>query len=89
MIVLETKIEVNIDVMIPASNVTANPLIGPVPKYIKTKQTAAVVIFASKMADKAKSKPFLTDKAIPEPFASSSLTPVSYTHLTLPTTPYV
>jgi hypothetical protein len=52
-IVLVKKIAVNIDVTIPQIKVTAKPRIGPVPKYIRTTQTAAVVILASKIAQKA------------------------------------
>ena len=44
---------VNIDVRIPKDNVTANPLIGPVPKLNKTIAAIKVVTLASAMVEKA------------------------------------
>ena len=55
------KIAVNKDVAIPISNVVAKPLIGPVPNMYKTSAVRPVVIFASKIEDKALLKPSLID----------------------------
>ena len=46
-------IAVNIDVRMPSDNVTANPLIGPVPNANKTIAAISVVIFASAIVDSA------------------------------------
>jgi len=59
-IVRDTKIAVNMEVTNPQIKVTANPLTGPVPKYIRITQTIPVVIFASKMALKACANPSST-----------------------------
>ena len=50
---LEIKIAVNKEVIIPINNVVANPLIGPVPNVYKINAVNPVVIFASKIEDKA------------------------------------
>ena len=50
---LEIKIAVNKEVIIPINNVVANPLIGPVPNVYKIKADKPVVIFATKIEDKA------------------------------------
>ena len=42
-------IAVNIEVKIPIDNVTANPLIGPVPMAYKINAAIRVVTFASKI----------------------------------------
>ena len=68
------KIAVNKDVAIPISNVVAKPLIGPVPNMYKTSAVRPVVIFASKIEDKALLKPSLIDCFKPFSFLNSSLT---------------
>ena len=50
---LEIKIAVNKEVIIPINNVVANPLIGPVPNVYRINAVKPVVIFASKIEDKA------------------------------------
>ena len=45
-------------VTIPIPSVTAKPFIGPEPKTNKSKDAINVVILASKIVDKALSKPF-------------------------------
>ena len=46
-------IEVNIEVTIPSDNVTANPLMGPVPNANKTTAAIKVVILASAIEENA------------------------------------
>ncbi len=58
---LVIKIAVNNDVAIPINKVVAKPLIGPVPNIYKTSAVRPVVIFASKIDDKALLKPSLID----------------------------
>ena len=50
---LEIKIAVNREVIIPINSVVANPLIGPVPNVYRINAVSPVVIFASKIEDKA------------------------------------
>ena len=54
------KIAVNKEVPIPINKVVANPLIGPVPKTKRIKAVKPVVIFASRMEDKALLNPSFT-----------------------------
>ena len=68
------NIAVNNDVAIPINKVVAKPLIGPVPKIYKTSAVRPVVIFASKIEDKALLKPSLIDCFNPFSFLNSSLT---------------
>ena len=70
---LVIKIAVNKEVTIPINNVVAKPLIGPVPKTNNIKAVRPVVIFASKIEDKALAKPSWIEPAIPLPLESSSL----------------
>ena len=72
--ILVIKIAVNKEVIIPIKRVVANPLIGPVPKINSTNAVTPVVIFASKIDDKALLKP--SETACLRPFSrlSSSLT---------------
>ena len=58
---LEIKIAVNKEVKIPIRRVVANPLIGPDQKTYKIKAVSPVVMFASKMDDKALLNPSLID----------------------------
>ena len=51
----------NIEVIIPIDKVTENPFIGPEPKTNKSNAAIKVVILASRIVDKAFSKPFLMD----------------------------
>ena len=48
-----TKIAVNIEIKMPSDNVTANPLIGPVPNWNSTSAVISVVRFESKMVPNA------------------------------------
>jgi hypothetical protein len=48
-----TMIAVNMEQMIPNDSVTANPLIGPVPKLNSTIAAIKVVMLASAMVEKA------------------------------------
>ena len=66
------KIAVNKEVPIPINKVVANPLIGPVPKTNKIKAVKPVVIFASKIEDKALLNPSATDFCAPFPLRNSS-----------------
>ena len=50
-----TMMAVNIEVMMPMLKVTANPLIGPVPKLNSTTAAISVVMLASTMVDNARS----------------------------------
>ena len=50
-------IAVNIEVKIPIDNVTANPLIGPVPMAYKINAAIRVVTFASKIVINALENP--------------------------------
>ena len=54
------KIAVNNEVAIPIKRVVANPLIGPDPNTNKIKAVNPVVIFASKIEERALLKPSLT-----------------------------
>ena len=71
---LVTKIAVNNDVAIPIKSVVANPLIGPVPKINKIIAVKPVVIFASKIEERALLNPSSTDFLSPLPLLNSSLT---------------
>ena len=51
--ILVIKIAVNNEVAIPINRVVANPLIGPVPNKNKINAVRPVVIFASKMDERA------------------------------------
>ena len=51
--ILVTTIAVNIEDITPIDNVTANPLIGPVQKINNIIDAIKVVIFASKIVEKA------------------------------------
>ena len=53
-------IDVNKDEIIPNERVIEKPLMGPDPKTNKRSAAIRVVMFASKIVDKALSKPFLT-----------------------------
>ena len=57
---LVMNIAVNKEVAIPINRVVAKPLIGPVPNTNKISAVRPVVIFASKIEDKALSKPSAT-----------------------------
>ena len=48
-----TKIAVNMEQIIPALSVTANPFMGPDPIHAKTNAAMRVVTFASKIVIKA------------------------------------
>ena len=50
---LVTIIVANIEEITPIDNVTANPLIGPVPKIKSIIEAIKVVIFASAIVEKA------------------------------------
>ena len=52
-----TKMAVNMEQIMPALKVTANPLMGPVPNWNNTTAAMKVVIFASTMVRKALEKP--------------------------------
>ena len=67
------KIAVNKEVAIPIKRVVAKPLIGPVPKIKRINAVRPVVIFASKIEDKALLKPSDTDFFNPLPLFNSSL----------------
>ena len=71
---LVINIAVNKDVAIPINKVVAKPLIGPVPNIYNTSAVRPVVIFASKIEDKALLNPSLIDCFSPFSFLSSSLT---------------
>ena len=68
------KIAVKSEVIIPISNVVANPFIGPVPNVYKISAVSPVVMFASNIEDKAFENPSLTDSFKPLPLISSSRT---------------
>ena len=53
MMALEPTMAVNIDVKIPIDNVTAKPLIGPVPTANNIIAATRVVMLASAMVDNA------------------------------------
>ena len=53
--------------------VTANPLIGPVPKYISTPAVIKVVRLASRIVEKARLKPDFTVLCSDFPVRNSSL----------------
>ena len=84
-IVRVTNIAVNIDIKIPQNNTVAKPFIGPVPNCQRTKAAIKVVTLASIIVVNARSYPPSIAAFGVFPFLSSSLIPVSYTHLTLPT----
>ena len=67
-----TIIAVNILARIPIPNVTANPLMGPVPKWYNTNATANVVTFASSIVQKARWYPLTTADHTVLPVRSSS-----------------
>ena len=56
------------EVAIPINNVVANPLIGPVPNTKNIKAVRPVVMFASKIDDKALLNPSLIASFCPLPF---------------------
>ena len=66
------KIAVNKEVAIPINKVVAKPLIGPVPNNNNIKPVSPVVIFASRMEDKAFLKPSEIASACAFPLANSS-----------------
>ena len=76
-----TIIAVNIDEITPMDKVTANPLIGPVPKINNIIDAIRVVIFASAIVENAFLYPNSIEASGVEPFLISSFIPVSYTHL--------
>ena len=61
---------VNKEVTIPINKVVAKPLIGPDPNTNKMIAVKPVVIFASKMEDRALLKPSATAWAFPLPRAT-------------------
>ena len=67
-----TKIAVNKEVQIPMSKVVANPWIGPVPKTNNMSPVSPVVMFASKIEDKALLNPSLMESRWDFPLANSS-----------------
>ena len=69
---LVIKIAVNKEVAIPIKRVVAKPLIGPVPKTKSIRAVRPVVIFASRIDERALLKPSATDFLKPLPFLSSS-----------------
>ncbi len=54
-----TNIAVNMEQIMPALKVTANPLMGPEPIHASTKAAMRVVTFASRIVIKARSYPEL------------------------------
>ena len=64
---------VNKEVAIPINKVVAKPLIGPVPNTKRINAVKPVVIFASKIDERALLNPSETDFLRPFPFLSSSL----------------
>lgn len=65
------KIAVNKEVPIPMRSVVAKPLMGPVPKTKRINAVSPVVIFASKIEDKALLNPSAIALRIPFPLLSS------------------
>ena len=72
--ILVIKIAVNKDVIIPISSVVAKPFIGPEPNINRISAVRPVVIFASKIEDRALLKPSETDCFKPLSLYNSSLT---------------
>ena len=70
--ILVIKIEVKSEVAIPIRSVVAKPLIGPVPNINNMNAVKPVVMFASRIEDKAFEKPSETDFICPLPFLNSS-----------------
>ena len=70
--ILVTTIAVNIEDITPIDNVTANPLIGPVPKINNIIDAIKVVMFASRIVEKAFLYPSSIEANGVEPFATSS-----------------
>ena len=70
--ILVTTIAVNIDDITPIDSVTANPLIGPVPKINNIIDAIKVVIFASAIVEKAFLYPSSIEANGVEPLATSS-----------------
>ena len=68
------KIAVNKEVPIPMRSVVAKPLMGPVPKTKRINAVSPVVIFASKIEDKALLNPSAIALRTPFPLLSSSRT---------------
>ena len=73
MMVRERKTPVNSVVKIPIINVTANPLIGPVPYVYKTTPAINVVMFCIDNGKKGLSKPVPTAERSGLPNARSSI----------------
>ena len=67
-----TNIAVNMEQIMPALKVTANPLMGPEPIHANTKAAIRVVILASKMVIKARSYPAFIAARTVFPRSSSS-----------------
>ena len=71
---LVINIAVNKEVAIPINKVVAKPLIGPVPKINKINAVKPVVIFASRIEERALLNPSETDCFKPLALFNSSLT---------------
>ena len=73
MIALVTTSAVNIERMIPRISVSANPLIEPVPPTLRTMAIISVVIFPSRIEERALLYPFFLASSTAFPYAISSL----------------
>ena len=60
------------EITIPSASVYANPLTEPVPSHIRTNAAIRVVMFPSKIAEKALEKPALIADLTVEPVPISS-----------------
>ena len=71
-------IDANIDAVIPIINVTAKPLIAPVPNIYRNKAAIRVVTFESKIVANADLKPLDIEYAIEFPLTLSTSLILSY-----------